>query len=242
MDILNNKKQSNSFSIRITLLFVVTWFLTFSCDTSKESLSKPDIVRKKIPISATSSQTAEKKRVQFVQKANAATQSQPPQVALLPIQGAMGAKKPNQTSPQKTLKAALSVPVRQEIRLEAPPPLYNPKGKTDPFRPLIKDPRQTVKKKNIRKRIPRTPLERMDISQIKLVAIIRSDSDNLALLEEASGKGYIISAGAYVGLNGGRVTKILKDRLIVEEEAENAMGKISMQKRELKLQKPAGEM
>ena len=240
---MNNKKQSNSFSIRTTLLFVVISFLSISCDTPKESLSKPDVVRKKIPTATTSSKNAEKKRVQSVKKVNAATKSQTTQVASLPKKGATGSKKPSQKIPDKTLMAALSVPARQATRLEEPPPpLYDPKGKTDPFRPLIKDPRQAVKKKKIRKRTPRTPLERMDISQIRLVAIIRSNNDNIALVEEASGKGYIISKGAYVGLNGGRVTKILKDRLIVEEEAENVLGKITMQKRELKLQKPTGEL
>ena len=46
-------------------------------------------------------------------------------------------------------------------------------------------------KKKIR-RVPRTPLERIDLSQLKLVAIIVSKSGNTALLEDATGKGYVI--------------------------------------------------
>ena len=81
----------------------------------------------------------------------------------------------------------------------------------------------------------------MDLSQIKLVAIIRAPTGNKALVEEANGKGYIISKGTYIGLHAGRVVTILKDRLIIEEETEDVLGKSVIRKRELKLQKAPGE-
>jgi type IV pilus assembly protein PilP len=80
----------------------------------------------------------------------------------------------------------------------------------------------------------------MDLSQLKLVAIIRTPKGNKAMVDESSGKGYIIAKGTYIGMNSGTVVKILKDRLIIEEEAENVFGKITIRKRELKLQKPPG--
>ncbi len=124
--------------------------------------------------------------------------------------------------------------------------IYDPTGKIDPFLPLYKEEpvtkaKETEKKKKIR-RLPLTPLEKVDLSQLKLVGIIRAPSGNRALVEEATGKGYIVKQGTYIGINAGRVVDILSDRLIVEEEVETALGSYELQKRELKIQKPPGEM
>jgi type IV pilus assembly protein PilP len=119
---------------------------------------------------------------------------------------------------------------------------YNPKGKLDPFAPLIKEKPVTVSV-NSRKKVRRkllTPLEKLDLSQLKLVAIFRSSSGNKALVEEDSGKGYIIKKGTYIGTNAGRVTDILPNKIIIEEEVEDIYGKISFQKKEIEL-KPPGE-
>jgi len=132
---------------------------------------------------------------------------------------------------------------------------YDPSGKVDPFEPLFKPPQEeetppedepaeeeTASDKPKReKRIPRTPLEKMDLNQLKLVGVIRAESGNRALVEEASGKGYIISKGTYIGIHSGQVSEILKDRVVVEEEYEDLRGEITTRKRELKIKKPPGE-
>jgi hypothetical protein len=65
--------------------------------------------------------------------------------------------------------------------------------------------------------IPHTPLQKADLSQLKLTGIIRASSGNRAMVEEASGRGYVIEKGAFIGINCGRVAQILKDRIIVDE-------------------------
>lgn len=123
---------------------------------------------------------------------------------------------------------------------------YNPNGRFDPFEPLFKDQPDvqevTAQKGKKEKRIPQTPLERVALSQLKLTAIIRAPSGNRALVEDATGKGYLIAKGTYIGLNSGRVTEVSNDRIVIEEEIENVMGEIDIQNEELKLQKPAGEL
>lgn len=116
---------------------------------------------------------------------------------------------------------------------------YDPKGKIDPFVPLFKEGVAVGKEKKMRAHI--TPLEMVDLSQLKLVAIMRASGGNKALVEEVSGKGYIVAKGTYIGNNSGRIVKILNDRLIIEEEIEDIIGKKKIQERELKLQKPLGE-
>jgi type IV pilus assembly protein PilP len=123
-------------------------------------------------------------------------------------------------------------------------PRYNPKGKVDPFEPLFKQTTVVAKssKKKRKKRVPRTPLERIDLSQLRLVAIVLAKSGNRAMVEESSGKGYIISKGTYIGTNAGKVTNIQKHRVVVAEEVEDVMGNVSIRKTELKLPKPPGEL
>ena len=122
---------------------------------------------------------------------------------------------------------------------------YDPEGKTDPFAPLLKDDPLKVlpdAKTKSEKREPTTPLERIDLSQLKLTAIIRTPSGFKAMVEETTGKGYIVTVGTYVGIHSGKVTNILKDRIIVEEEVEDALGNVANRNSELKFQKPSGEL
>lgn len=117
--------------------------------------------------------------------------------------------------------------------------IYNPEGKLDPFAPLFEQ--GLSKNKSKKMRALRTPLEMVDLSQLKLVAVMRAESGNRALVEESSGKGYVVVKGTYIGNNFGRIVNILNDRIIVEEEIENIIGEKKIQERELKLQKPLGE-
>ena len=133
-------------------------------------------------------------------------------------------------------------PSKAEPKAGGEPPPYNPIGKLNPFEPLFKDqPAIPASKKKRKKRVPRTPLERIALSQLKLTGIIQASSGNRALVQESSGKGYIIKRGTYIGLNAGKVTEIRGDVVIIEEEVENVMGKVSTRQKKLKLPKPPGE-
>jgi type IV pilus assembly protein PilP len=125
---------------------------------------------------------------------------------------------------------------------------YDPAGRVDPFEPLFKEEpaaktttSATSASKIKKPRPPLTPLEKVDLSQLELKAVLRTPRGNKALVEESSGKGYIIKKGTYIGTRSGTVVSILKDRVIIEEEFEDALGKVTIQEKELKLQKPLGE-
>jgi len=121
---------------------------------------------------------------------------------------------------------------------------YDPTGKLNPFLPFVSDEAEKVAEQTDnqkKKRTPLTPLEKIDIGQLRLTAITRTPSGNIALVEEASGKGYVLNEGTYIGLNAGKVISVLSDKVVIEEEIENIFGKVSIQERELKLQKPTGE-
>lgn len=150
------------------------------------------------------------------------------------------------TAKKPTIQEAKSTSelIKESLQLAS---TYNPKGRFDPFEPLFKDEPDAVvqndqPKAKRKRRIPKTPLERMALAQLKVTAIIRAPSGNRALVEDAAGKGYVIRNGTYLGLNSGKVISIARDRIVIEEEVENVLGELTIQNTELKLQKPAGEL
>ena len=106
---------------------------------------------------------------------------------------------------------------REEKKIEAEYS-YNPAGKPDPFKPFI----QLASIKGTKTAL--TPLQKFDISQLKLVAIITAPSGNIALVEDVTGKGYFLKKGTWIGKNDGKVTKILKDKVIIEEVYQDIFG------------------
>jgi type IV pilus assembly protein PilP len=120
---------------------------------------------------------------------------------------------------------------------------YNAQGRIDPFEPLFKKKRGEAKvwRPKRGQRVPRTPLERIDLGQLKLVAIVEARSGNKAMVEESSGKGYVIEKGTYIGTNAGKVVSIDMNRVLVKEEFEDNMGNVKVRDTELKLLKPPGE-
>jgi len=96
---------------------------------------------------------------------------------------------------------------------------YSPAGKPDPFKPFI----QLTPVRESRN-VPMTPLQKYEISQLKLVAIISTPDGNIGLVEDSAGKGYFLKKGTEIGKNDGKVTKIFNDRVIVEEAYQDVFG------------------
>lgn len=123
--------------------------------------------------------------------------------------------------------------------------LYSGIGKTDPFSPLVRAD-MTVLNPDAEgdgsRRVPQTPLERLDLGQLKLSAVVVSSSrGNSAVVIENSGRGYVVKVGTYIGLNGGQITDVKSDRIIIEEPlGKNERGEVKVNTIELILPKPAG--
>jgi len=111
---------------------------------------------------------------------------------------------------------------------------YNPKGKLDPFKPFI----DTMKKaQKSEKSVLKSPLQKISIEQLKLVGIAGNNKKRVAIVEDLKGKHYhyILHKGTPVGMNEGRVVKILTDRVIVLERIESPAGKVKTKRIILKL-------
>jgi type IV pilus assembly protein PilP len=174
---------------------------------------------------------------------------QPAQAAPAPLVVAAAATAPAMSpppapAPSKAESAAANDnPVAALLNIQAPLP-YSAKNKVDPFEPLLREEaaQAAVAKLTAKKRAPQSPLEKIDLGQLKLVAVIAAATGNRALVEEASGKGYILREGTFVGMNSGKVVNIGLDKITVEEEFEDVYGKTILQKKEITLPKPPGEL
>jgi type IV pilus assembly protein PilP len=117
---------------------------------------------------------------------------------------------------------------------------YEPKSQLDPFMPLIQEKApgpSEVLEPDKPKRIL-TPLEKMSLSQIKLVAVVIGENKKIAMVEEATGKGYEVRIGTYMGKNGGQVVDIQSDHIVVKELVADFKGIVTERFQELKLHKP----
>lgn len=218
----------------LCILFVLA--LVFGCSEKETPPKKPAVVSKKI--SAPAKKAADSPEA--VAKGAAVTPKAP--------QPASDEAAKTDDSEVEKHTAELLASVKKDENNGTGAEGYSGKGKPDPFAALFRDEPEeaatsapVVSGSKRKKRIPTTPLEKVDLSQLKLVATVRSHNGNAALVEDASGKGFIVKKGTYIGINAGSVVQIVKDRIVVEEEIETLLGEISLQKRELKLQKPPGE-
>ncbi len=120
---------------------------------------------------------------------------------------------------------------------------YDSQGRVDPFIPLLSEKPQPMEPgagDNKPKRIL-TPLEKLDLSQIKLVAVVRLKGRAIAMVEESSGKGYEVGIGTYMGRNGGQVSSINPEGIVVKEYVKDYKGKRKERFQEIKFHKKNGE-
>jgi type IV pilus assembly protein PilP len=170
-----------------------------------------------------------------------------PQLALKPKSDISQIKTPTQIQPdRKTASGRPAEPGAEQTIVASASlknlPIYDPKGKINPFEPLFTG-KQTagLTKLKRKRRVPRTELEKIDLSQLKLVGIILASNGNKALVEESNGKGYVIKKGTYIGTNTGKVVQIDNNKVIVAEEFEDYRGNVVLKNTEIKLPKPPGE-
>ena len=120
---------------------------------------------------------------------------------------------------------------------------YDPTGKPDPFKAFILASAATEETPTVVRR-QLTPLQKMPLSEIQagLKAIIWGQLGNKALVEDATGKGYVVQEGTYVGQHDGIVKKIYQDRIVVEEyRRDPAQGRLEPTEVVLKLKKVEAE-
>lgn len=207
--------------VLLTLIFGFI-FLIFSCDDKPQPTRKsaPNVVSGKIPQPVIQNKpTKDNKKDKLNRKNNPI-----PKLDKLEPK-----EKPGLESVHQVLEQKADVQKTEH---------YNSQGKIDPFRPLIQEKSEENKPvvDNRPKRIL-TPLEKIDISQIRLVAVIIMEKKQIAMVEEANGKGYEVGIGTYIGKNQGRVSEIRNSSIVIKELVKDYKGRLKEHVQEMKLHK-----
>ncbi len=105
---------------------------------------------------------------------------------------------------------------------------YDPAGKPDPFMPLVSEAAITSQKTDGQpapEDADLPPLQKYDLSELNLVAIIiREDNTSTAMVEDKAGYGYILKQGMLIGKNNGIIRQITPGAIVVEEKTVDASG------------------
>ncbi|SEL95412.1 type IV pilus assembly protein PilP [Syntrophus gentianae] len=112
-------------------------------------------------------------------------------------------------------------------------------GRPDPFVPFVEKDLAQKKLKAMKKVRPLSifPLQRAGVNEFRLVGIAGSEQGRTAVVTNARGNYFPLTVGTVIGLNGGTVTDILEDSVIVEERAVTGKGQYKTRRIPLKLQK-----
>jgi|GEM_PF-313316 len=119
--------------------------------------------------------------------------------------------------------------------------IFQPEGLLDPFRPIEGASQVRRVEAAPEQEEPLTPLQKMELSQVKLVAVVLAGEGTSALVEDSTGLGYIVKVGTPIGTNKGKVVGIFDDRVEVEEVYKNYLGQTKTRLSALKLRTIEGE-
>jgi type IV pilus assembly protein PilP len=108
--------------------------------------------------------------------------------------------------------------VNLDLPKKAQPPAAVPvdvrkEGARDPFRPMTLQ----TKVNGVRPRENLSPLERFELSQLKLVGIVWDAKEPRAMVEDNAGLGYTLKVGTPIGSNDGKVKAIHRNEVVIEE-------------------------
>ncbi|MBN2062953.1 MAG: pilus assembly protein PilP [Deltaproteobacteria bacterium] len=133
--------------------------------------------------------------------------------------GAFAAQDTKGTPPPKE-KEAKSI---QDVTKKAVDPgyLYDPRGKTDPFKSFIA---VIEEKEEKEKKKPKTYLETLELSQLDLIVVAVGKKGRWAMVRDSKGIGHVIKEGTPIGTNGGVVHKIAEGEVVIREQFRDFRG------------------
>jgi type IV pilus assembly protein PilP len=100
--------------------------------------------------------------------------------------------------------------------------VYSSTGRRDPFEPLVQkgDRKQSTT-------IPLTPLQRFDLSQYRLQAVLIGKGAPRAMVGAPDGKTYILTPGIKIGKREGVVKEITRESVLIEEVHYDMVGAVT---------------
>jgi Tfp pilus assembly protein PilP len=118
-------------------------------------------------------------------------------------------------APKPEAKAPVVPAAEAQAKKVEPAPLYDPRGKRDPFVSFI---RVEERRRAGTDTTALPPLQRYDLGELKFVGVIWTKKGAMGLVEDAEGKGYSVTVGTRIGRSGGVVSRITGKEILVKEE------------------------
>ncbi len=144
-----------------------------------------------------------------------------------------GAKPPAPAPPLAATPPAMTTATPPGV---PPPPMdsaesysYDPKSRRDPFQSLTK----MIKTASLQSQMP--PLQRVQISDMKLLGIMWGGYGYFGLIQTPDGKGYTVKEGMLLGTNNGVIKTISDKAIIVSEPTIDIAGRKSTKEVEILL-------
>lgn len=144
-------------------------------------------------------------------------------------------------SSQKIKAAALPASVAELEKILSgsnDPFVYKREGRSDPFMPFITE---TIVQADIESELEElTGMRKFEPGQLTLVALLFSEEGPMAMVQDSSGKGYIIKEGTLIGRRG-TVDQIKPNTVIIKKMTRTTSGQVRTHTVEMVLKKE-GEM
>lgn len=126
-----------------------------------------------------------------------------------------------QTEPEET------VPV--EIKKSTADYTYQVEERPDPFTPFVRGRAKentvpSAPDEIIEEPATLTGMQLFEPGQLTLVALMMTGGETLAMVQDSTGRGYVVSEGTKIGRRG-VITKITENRVLIEETAKTRSGK-----------------
>ncbi|MDG2333995.1 MAG: pilus assembly protein PilP [Myxococcota bacterium] len=110
---------------------------------------------------------------------------------------------------------------------------YQAEGKRDPFRSFhLEQPEKPV--------VALGPLADFDLAQLVLVGVVWNTANPRALVADPGGRSFVLKKGSQIGKNGGRVTRIRDDTILVQEKFVDFEGNVTTRDVEMRIKKSQG--
>ncbi len=109
-------------------------------------------------------------------------------------------------------------------------PLYDAKGKRDPFKPFIKTVEEI--KPTVKEILP--PIKKYPLNEFRLVGIISVSGEPQGMVVDPEGNTYSLGVGDEIGNEEGEITEVRQSGLMVQEKKryENLYGEVKIEVKE----------
>ncbi len=114
--------------------------------------------------------------------------------------------------------------------------VYNPVGRRDPFENPLKDIVVPLGQETE----SLTPLQKVDLGQLRLAGIIIGRGEPTAMVIGPGGKSFILKKGVKIGKNSGVVVSIQPDSVTIREKYFDFSGEVRTSDKQLQLPKRGG--